>query len=365
MRRIAGTILTPDGWRQGELAVTTTIDDIVGVPVATPTPPHVVPGFVDLHVHGGGGADVMQGTAAIRTMARTHARHGTTSLLATTVTAPVADIDAAIAAIGAVMADPGQGEAAVLGAHLEGPFLNPDKLGAQPPFALPPDRALLERWVATGRVRVLTFAPECDRGGVVAAAAAGVRLQVGHSLADAATATEAFVAGAGATHLFNAMSGLDHRAPGVVGAAFAHAAWAEIIADLVHVDATAILAARRAIPGLYAVTDATAGAGMPDGSYPLGRHVAHKRQGAMRLADGTLAGSALTMDQALRNLVAIGLPLAEAVARCATVPADRLGLADRGRVAEGLRADLVLLDEALEVQAVIIGGEAVALEARP
>ncbi len=355
---LAGSILTATGWIAGEIAFDTHIRAIRGEATARPVPPFMVPGFVDLHVHGGGGADAMQGEAAVRTMVRCHARHGTTALLATTVTAPVADIDLALAGIEAVRRNPGPDEAAVLGAHLEGPFLNPDKLGAQPPFAIPPDLALVARWSTAATVRAMTFAPELDADGTLlrTLGRAGIRPQVGHSLADAATASRAFVEGCGATHLYNAMSGLDHRAPGTVGAALAHAAWAEIIPDLVHVERTAILVALRTIPNLYAVTDATAGAGMPDGDYPLGRHLAHKRCGAMRLLDGTLAGSALTMDRALRNLVAIGLPLAEAARRCATVPARWLGLDDRGELRAGARADVVVLDADLAVVDVRIAG---------
>ena len=353
-----GAVLTPEGWRRGHLVFGERIEAIDGVP-AEPEPPYLLPGCVDLHVHGGGGADTMQGEAAIRRMLATHALHGTTSLLATTVTAPVGEIEAALAAVSAVRGAPAAGEAALLGAHLEGPFLNPDRLGAQPPFALAADPERLRGWCATGIVRVVTLAPEIDPAGRLAAVlgAQGVRAQLGHSLCSHAEARAALASGFGVTHLYNAMSGLDHRAPGAVGAALAHAEWAEIIPDLVHVEATAILAARRCIPNLYGVTDATAGAGMPDGRYPLGRLVATRRDGAMRLDDGTLAGSCLTMDQALRNLVALGLPLAEAARRLAALPARWLGLDDRGEIVRGRRADLVELDGDLHVQGVWVGGD--------
>ncbi|MFW5833337.1 MAG: N-acetylglucosamine-6-phosphate deacetylase [Pseudomonadota bacterium] len=361
MTSIQGSLLTPDGWRFGHLYHAARITHLDAEPCPAPEPPYVLPGFVDLHVHGGGGADAMQGTAALRTLLRTHAAHGTTSLLATSVTAPLGEIDAFVAAVAAAMAAPEPGEAALLGAHLEGPFLNPDKLGAQPPFAIQPDFDAVERWLRADVVRLVTLAPEIDQGGALQARLqrAGVRTQVGHSLADAATATRAIRAGAGLTHLFNAMSGLDHRAPGVVGAALAHATRAELIPDLIHVAPEAILAARRAIPGLYAVTDATAGAGMPDGPYPLGQQVAIKAEGAMRLADGTLAGSTLTMDQALRNLVALGLDLDEASAWTSTRPARWLSLTDRGELRAGVLADLVVLDAELNVVEVRIAGRPV------
>jgi N-acetylglucosamine-6-phosphate deacetylase len=161
--------------------------------------------------------------------------------------------------------------------------------------------------------------------------------------------------------LFNAMSPLHHRDPGVVGAALALAQHAEIIPDLVHVHPGAIRVALRAIPGVYAVSDATAGAGMPDGNYRLGPQTVCKCLGAMRLADGTLAGSALTMDQALRNLLTVGLSLREASARLATIPAGYLGLPDRGVIAPSASADLVVLDAARRVRRVIVEGEDIAV----
>lgn len=355
---IDGSILTPDGWIAGRLSHDAQVVSVQGDPIATPKPPYILPGFVDCHVHGGGGADMMEGAEAIRNVARLHARHGTTAFCATSVTAPTRDIEAFLDDVAAVMADPAQDGARVLGAHLEGPFVNPDKLGAQPPFARPADVALLKAWAARASIRIMTLAPEMDEGGALldALAAAGIRAQLGHSLCDYALARMALERGAGVTHLFNAMSTLTHRHNGLCGAAFAHADHAEIIPDLVHVEPGAILAARRAIPNLYGVTDATGGAGMPDGTYRLGSLDVEKADGAMRLADGTLAGSALTMDRALRNLVDIGLPLAEAARRLSTIPADWLGLTDIGRLATGTRADIVVLDDALALTRVIAGG---------
>jgi N-acetylglucosamine-6-phosphate deacetylase len=157
------------------------------------------------------------------------------------------------------------------------------------------------------------------------------------------------------------MTGLHHREPGMVGAALAHADYAELIPDLLHVHPGAIRGALRAIPHLFCVTDSTAAAGMPDGEYRLGSHVVHKCMGGVRLEDGTLAGSTLTMDQALRNLVAIGLPLQDAVQRLSRYPADYLGLSERGRISTGAWADLVVMDSALNVLDVYVEGEAIGL----
>ena len=355
---IDGSILTPGGWVAGRLTHDARIDTVEGDRMTTPKPPYVLPGFVDCHVHGGGGADMMEGAEAIHAAARLHAQHGTTAFCPTSVTAPTEDLDAFLNAVAAVMADPPEDGARVLGAHLEGPFLNPDKLGAQPPFACPANAAQLRAWAARAPVRIMTVAPEMDEDDALLDAlhAAGIRAQLGHSLCDYARAKAALDRGVGVTHLFNAMSGLAHRGNGLCGGAFAHADYAEIIPDLIHVEAGAILAARRAIPNLYGVTDATAGAGMPDGAYRLGSHDVQKAEGAMRLADGTLAGSALTMDVALRNLVGLGLPLGEAALRLSTIPADWLGLTDIGRLAPGARADILVLDETLALTRVIAGG---------
>ena len=191
-------------------------------------------------------------------------------------------------------------------------------------------------------------------------AALGIRVQLGHSAGSYDDGRAALEAGAaGFTHLFNGMTGVDHRQPGIAAAALAHAQYAELIPDLQHVHPGVIRAALRAIPHLYCVTDATAATGMPDGEYALGAQRVHKCLGCVRLADGSsLAGSALTMDQALRNLVQVlGLPLTEAARRVSTVAADYLGLSDRGRLVEGAWADVVVMDAQLQLRRVFVEGE--------
>jgi N-acetylglucosamine-6-phosphate deacetylase len=341
---VEGTPATDEAWRDGSA-------------------PILLPGFIDLHVHGGGGADTMQAGAAINTIARTHAMHGTTALLATTMTAPHAEIEAALRALAPACRARSEGAARVLGVHLEGPYISPDKLGAQPLFAAVPDLAAILALHAIAPIRVLTLAPEL-RGALAAIpalVAAGLRVQIGHSAATYEDACAALAHGAaGFTHLFNAMSALHHRAPGVAGAALAHAEHAEVIPDLLHVHPGAIRAALRAIPGLYCVTDSTSATAMPDGDYTLGRHRVRKCLGGVRLADGTLAGSTLTMDQALRNLVGpLGLPIVQAAQRVAMHAARYLGLADRGVLAPGAFADVVQCDALLVVQGVMVEGQTV------
>ena len=370
----SGHILTPTGFVRGTMAwAQGRISAIEGDPVPEAavrddaTTPVALPGFIDLHVHGGGGADTMEGGLAVQTLARLHARHGTTALLATTMTAPLAEIEAALQALAPACAQRQPGAARVLGVHLEGPYISPDKLGAQPAFARPPSLDEILALHAIAPIRLVTLAPEVSGmlALIPALVEAGIRVQIGHSDASYEQAVAAMAQGAsGFTHLFNAMSALHHRAPGVAGAALAHGLHAELIPDLLHVHPGAIRAALRAIPGLFCVTDATAAAGMPDGAYRLGLQTVHKCLGGVRLADGTLAGSTLTMDQALRNLVAIGLPLADAAARVSSHAADYLGLADHGRLAVGARADFVVLDATtLQLTGVFIEGEALELAA--
>ena len=358
---IAGQILTPDGFVRGRLRCSAAIRDIEPVDTA-PEGRFVLPGFIDLHVHGGAGADVMAGADAVRRMARFHARHGTAALLATTVAAPRSDLLAAFRGIGGAMAERSPAAARVLGAHLEGPFISAEALGAQPPFAIAPDTGLVDELAALAPIRVATVAPEIDPDGVLLAhfRALGTCVQIGHTACSYGQAKAALAAGAaGFTHLFNAMSGLHHRRAGAVGAALAHGHWAELILDFVHVEEGAARVALRAIPHLYCITDAVAAAGMASGEYRLGQHRIFKQEDAVRLADGTLAGSVLTMDRALRHLLHLGVPLDEAARRCATLQAEYLGLEERGRLVPGAMADLVVIDPAGRLEGVFVEGRPV------
>jgi N-acetylglucosamine-6-phosphate deacetylase len=368
--QLQGHVLTPRGFVRGLLrADAGRIVAIEGPAVdeaeaRAGSLPLILPGFIDLHVHGGGGHDTMAGGVAVRELARTHARHGTTALLATTMTAPRGEIEAALRAIAPQVLARATGAARMLGVHLEGPYLNPGKLGAQPDFVVPATLAEVQALHALAPIRLITIAPEMPGHLelIVALRAQGFVVQIGHSAGSYEDGVAALQAGAtGFTHLFNAMTGLHHREPGMAGAALAHAERAEIIPDLLHVHPGAIRAALRCIPGLYCVTDSTAAAGMPDGEYRLGRHTVTKCLGGVRLADGTLAGSTLTMDQALRNLVQLGLTLAEASRRTATLAAQHLGITDRGVLQPGAWADVVVFDTALQLQQVWIEGEPVPL----
>lgn len=363
---LGGDILGPLGFVRGRLVwCDGRVTALEGTPIPTAQAGEggralVLPGFIDLHVHGAAGHDLMDAGEAVTAIARTHARHGTTSLLATTMTAPPDEIRRALHALAPACHARAPGAARVLGVHLEGPYLNPQQLGAQPDCAQALVLQELQALHAIAPIRVLTLAPEVSGhlGLIGALRDAGFLVQLGHTRGTYEDGVAALRCGAaGFTHLFNAMSGFHHRAPGMVGAALAHARYAEVIPDLLHVHPGAVLTALRAIPGLYCVTDATAATGMPDGEYRLGRQRIHKCAGGVRLEDGTLAGSVLTMDQALRNLVSLGLPLDEASRRVSTHAADYLGLSDRGRLAPGAWADAVVLTSELDLRQVLLEGE--------
>ncbi|MCV2351033.1 N-acetylglucosamine-6-phosphate deacetylase [Paucibacter sp. Y2R2-4] len=371
-QHIDGYVLTPQGFVRGFIEQENgRITRIEGEPVSESQVRHdavalpiVLPGFIDVHVHGGGGHDTMEGGEAALQMSKLHVRHGTTSLLATTMTAPLEDIRKAIAALAPVCRERAKNGARVLGVHLEGPYISPAKLGAQPDFAKPASLEEIHALHALAPIRLITLAPELPGTLELIAQlrAEGFQVQIGHTAGTYEDGVAALQQGAGGfTHLFNAMTGLHHREPGMVGAALAHARYAEVIPDLLHVHPGAIRVAMRSIPCMFCVTDSTAAAGMPDGDYKLGSHTVTKCMGGVRLPDGTLAGSTLTMDQALRNLVGMGLEIEDASKRVSSYAAEYMGLSDRGQLAVGAWADLVVMDRALQLQRVVVEGEEIDL----
>jgi N-acetylglucosamine-6-phosphate deacetylase len=363
---LAGRILTRDGWVTGRIHFGKAILEIEADSLDFETLPSIVPGFIDVHVHGGGGFDTMDGADGVRGLARFHARHGTTALLATTITNPWDRVLGTLAAVREVINEPITDGARILGAHLEGPFISPNRLGAQPPHAVEPTPERVQAVLQSGVIRVVTIAPELNgaQAAIEQFVQSGVRVSLGHTVADAEQATHALElvieAGgtASGTHLFNAMGGLEGRKPGVVGAILASKnAFAELILDGFHVHQASFLTAYHAKPDcLMLITDAIRAAGLPDGVTELGGQSVTVSGGMARLADGTLAGSVLTMDQAVRNAVRAGLRLEDAVRLASSHPADYLGLQRKGRLEVGLDADLVVLNDTLEVQDVFVEG---------
>ncbi|WP_135228674.1 N-acetylglucosamine-6-phosphate deacetylase [Deinococcus fonticola] len=368
---LEGQLVLPDGTvRGGQLEFTGTItrielDDRSGGPL-------ILPGFIDTHVHGGGGGDTMDGVEGLHTLARLHARHGTTTLLPTTMTNPWPNVLNALQAVKEVMDAGGvPGGADIAGAHLEGPFISPQRLGAQPPCTVLSTPERVAQVLAFGVIRALTIAPEQKHAFEAAEtfARAGVRVGVGHTVADANTVSRFLnhVQQAGghtcATHLFNAMGGIQGREPGVPAALMSDPhTFLEVILDLVHVHPTSFRLACAAAPDrTLLITDAMRAAGMGDGLSELGGQAVIVKNGEAHLESGSLAGSVLTMDVAFRNAVQAGFTVAQASRMASAVPAASTGLTDRGELRGGLRADLVLLDEKLNVQGVMVGGQALSL----
>jgi len=364
-QQLSGLVVTPAGTVPGRIRFGESISAIE--PLGGPLPDRfIVPGFIDVHVHGGGGGDTMDGADGVRTMAQFHLQHGTTTMLPTTVTNPVSELLEVLAGFSAARAAGGE-LPDLPGVHLEGPFISPERLGAQPPFATEPRPEPVSELLAPGLIRVVTLAPELP-GAAAAAhqfARAGVRVSLGHSSDDGSATRELLdtLAPSGAvtafTHLFNAMGGIEARRPGLATLALLREeSYAEVILDRLHLHDDVLRLVLSSKPGrVMAITDAMRAAGLGDGPTELGGQAVTVTEGQARLADGTLAGSVLTMDQALRNALAIGLDWAAAVELTSAAPARYLGLSDRGSLEPGRRADLVVFDADLNVSSVWLRGQ--------
>jgi N-acetylglucosamine-6-phosphate deacetylase len=321
------------------------------------------PGFLDVHIHGAGGHDVMEGTEeALKAVARTVASRGTTSFVATTVTA---DPDAicrsseAISRYIALQHQAGDSRAEVLGIHFEGPFINPIRRGVHPSHWLRlPSADLLRKFIdcAGGHAQILTIAPEL-LGAIPcidAARKSGMVVGIGHTDATYEQARAAITRGAHhAIHVYNAMRPFSHRDSGVIGAVLTTPeVTAELIADGVHVDDAAmrLLLQAKGAGGVILISDGIAATGMPDGKYMLGDFEVTVSAGVCRNSEGKLAGSTLTLDRALRNIVNLGASLGDALRMLTLNPATLLGIEyKKGALRVGADADIILLDETLNV----------------
>ncbi len=329
----------------------------------------VLPGLIDVHVHGALGHDTMDADPqALGVMARFFARHGVTSFLPTTMTASRAATREAVAAVAAYCQAPSAG-ARVLGVHLEGPFISPRFPGAQLSGEIrPPDVAEFTEMADTGPVRMITLAPEQPGAEAVIAAARarGVMVVAGHTAATYDECEAAIRQGVSqATHTYNAMTGLHHRQPGTLGSVLTNdTVYAQLIADNIHVHPAAmqILARCKGVARTVLITDAMRAAGLSPGRYELGGQPVTVANGECRLDDGTLAGSVLTLEVGLANfLAATGLDLAAGWPAASRTPAESLGLTGAGRMESGGWADLVLLDPDLAVVATVVAGQVVYL----
>lgn len=321
---------------------------------------YVSAGFIDLHIHGSGGADVMDATPeALEQLSTTLLRTGTTGFLATTMTMSEREI---IAALENVQKHGGfVSGAEILGVHLEGPFINPDKHGAQDKhYIQKPDMEMIEAYMPI--IKMITLAPEVEGAKQfiehLQRAYPEVILSIGHSDASFEQAQQSFTWGIShATHLFNAMNPLHHRAPGIVGAVFESDISCDIIADLVHTHPAMLqLAYRMKKERLILITDAMRAGCMRCGSYDLGGRKVVVKEGRAELGDGTLAGSVLKMNEALANMVEhTAMTRIEAVDAVTRLPAQMLGI-KKGELRQGYDADIVIFDEDFGIITTIVGG---------
>jgi N-acetylglucosamine-6-phosphate deacetylase len=356
---VDGELLSGDVRLEGDRVVEVGLPAAAGGRIA-------VPGLVDLQVNGFAGVDLMAAdTDEMRALAHALPRHGVTAFLPTLITAAATDTDRALDRLGEAFATYDGAGARCLGVHLEGPYLSPRRLGTHPKeHRRDPDPAELDAWRQRGDVVAVTIAPELPGALdlVESLAADGVLVSLGHSDATAHEAGLGFDAGARTvTHLFNAMSPLNHREPGLPGAALARP---DIVVQLVldghHLAPEVVRVVWAAARGrVVLVTDATAAAGRPDGRYELAGVDLDVTDGAVRNNDGTLAGSALTLPAAIANAVALGIDTVEALRAVTSAPAALVGRDDIGVLRPGSRADVVVLGDDLGLEQTYVGGRPV------
>lgn len=323
----------------------------------------IVPGSIDLQVNGGFGFDLSVDARSVASLAAKLPATGVTSFLPTLVSAPLESYPRLLRDLeqAARMTHGTQ----ILGVHLEGPYLNPKRAGAHnPDYLRAPAMNKIEQWAGSPNVRLVTLAPELPGALdlITHLRARGIVVSAGHSDASYAEAIAAFGSGVSwGTHLFNAMSPFAHREPGLAGALLSSDVPCGLIVDGIHAHAAAVKMAWRAkgSRGLTLVTDAMSAMGMPPGRYSLGDRSVIVDATSARLDNGTLAGSILQMDSAIRNMIAFtGCSLAEAITMASTTPARVIGVDDRkGRIAPNFDADLVVLDESLHVELTLVGGQ--------
>ena len=330
---------------------------------------YVSPGFVDVHIHGAGGHDTMDGTfEAINEISKTICKYGTTSFTPTTMTMSADDILKSMISIKKAKIE-GTDGAIVLGAHLEGPFISPSAIGAQNPnYLISPSYENFESMTgdAIDAVVSITMAPEVEGAKELASilSSKGIRCSMGHTKATYEEAIDGIKHGfCHSTHLFNAMTGFTHREPGVVGATFDSDITTETISDGIHISYPSLRVAykQKGTDKTLLVTDAMCACGMPDGTYALGGQPVIVKRGAARLENGALAGSILTLNRAIKNLYDnTDYPLYEIVKMASYNGAKYCRVDDRkGQIKENFDADLTIFDENIDVKRTIIGGKVV------
>tara|TARA_Y100001970_G_scaffold290248_1_gene423205 strand:+ start:1110 stop:2189 length:1080 start_codon:yes stop_codon:yes gene_type:complete len=318
---------------------------------------YIIPGFVDLHCHGGGGHDTMSGLSDIENMSKYHLKNGTTTILPTTLTATFDDTIKALKGLNKYIK---KNKTNVIGVHLEGPFINSNKLGAQPPFTQLPDIKFINNIEKEALIKTITLAPELkgSENFIKLLLKKKIQVQIGHSLADYKCCKKIMHNNKiGFTHLYNAMSGNDNRNPGVLTAALRDAEYAEIICDLFHVNEENIHIAYKCIPKLYAISDSISATGMPDGKYSFAKLKINKKGKQAFIKKNVLAGSVINMHDTFKNLVKINFSLNQAVEMTSFNACQYLKEKFLGKIEKGCFSNLLVLDKKLNLKEVYFNGK--------
>ena len=318
---------------------------------------YIIPGFVDLHCHGGGGFDTMDGIEAIQKMSKYHLSKGTTSLLATTWTSSFEHTYEALKDFNSLI----DINSNLLGVHLEGPFINPDKLGAQPALATKPSIEFIEKIIEIADIKTITLAPEIEgmEKFIPFLVNKNINVQFGHTLANSKTCEKYMSSNdVSFTHLYNAMSDNNHRNPGVLSAALNKGKFAEIICDLHHVSEASILIAKKCIPDLYAITDSIAASGMKDGGYKFANVDIEKKHNKVYLhGTNTLAGSVVNMHDTFLNLLKMKISIQDAVRMTSYSASKFLKNEDIGVIDNGKKANFLILDQEFNIKSIYLNGK--------
>ena len=318
---------------------------------------YIIPGFVDLHCHGGGGFDTMDGVHAIQNMSNYHLSRGTTSLLATTWTSSFEHTYNALKDFNSLI----DNNSNLIGVHLEGPFINPKKLGAQPDLTAKPSIEFIEKVIEIANIKTITLAPEIEgmEKFIPFLVNKNINVQFGHTLADSKSCEKFMTSNdVSFTHLYNAMSDNNHRNPGVLSAALNNGKFAEIICDLNHVSEEAILIAKKCIPDLYAITDSIAASGMKDGGYKFANVEIEKKNNKVYLnGTKTLAGSVVNMHDTFLNLLKMKISIEDAVRMTSYSASKFLKKEDIGVIDNGKKANFLILDHEFNLKSIYLNGK--------
>ncbi len=317
----------------------------------------IIPGFIDLHCHGGNGFDVMEGSISIEKMCNYHLNHGTTSIMPTTWTNTFEETYKALEGFNEIL----KMNSNILGIHLEGPFINPNKLGAQPNLAQIPSEEFIKNILKIATIKIITLAPEIkgmDKF-INFLLNLNIKIQFGHTLADYKICEKYMNENEiGFTHLYNAMSGNDHRNPGVLSAALQKGSFAEIICDNIHVSEQSIKIAKKCISGLYAITDSINASGLKDGEYVFAKNNIIKQNKSVKIKNNsTIAGSIITMDETFKNLINMNFSLEEAVELTSYNASRYLKSSNIGKLDKGYLSNILVLDKELNLIEIYLEGK--------